>query len=111
MSDLTDPSERSTGITGVISNTSGQICHTRSELKLRLEALCPEDLKYYEDRRTGKIEGKTFEEWGDPISDEEAKMLKRIETHGVQCTFFALDYSHGFSGRGGRFTFPCSSLG
>ena len=110
MSDHTDPSERSTGVTGEVSNKSGKICHTRSELKAVVEALLPEDLKYYEDRRFGKIEGKAFEEWGDPISDEEAKMLKRIETHGVRCTFFPIDYGCGFSGRGGKFSFPCLSL-
>ena len=110
MSDLTDPSERSTGEIGEVSNKSGRTCIARSVHKVIMETLYPEDLKYYEDRRIGKIEGKAFEEWGDPISDEEAKRLRRIETHEVRCTFFPIDYSHGFSGRGGKFGFPCSSL-
>ena len=75
-----------------------------------IETHLPEDLKYYEDRRFGKIEAKAFEEWGDPISDEEEENLKRIETHRVRCTFFPIDYSHGFSGRGGKFSFLGSSL-
>ena len=110
MSDLSDPSERSTGETGEVSNGSGQVCMGWLEHKELMETHCPEDLKYYEDRRVGKIEAKAFEEWGDPISDEEAKRLKRIESHEVRFTFFRIDYSHGFSGRGGTFSFTCSSL-
>ena len=59
-------------------------------------------LEYYEDRRTGKTEGKTFEEWEDPISYEEEVKLYCIETNQVQRAFFAVDYSHGFTGRGGK---------
>lgn len=59
-------------------------------------------LEYYEDRRTGKIEGKTFEEWREPISYDEAVKLYGMETIHVQRAFFAVDYSHGFTGRGGK---------
>lgn len=59
-------------------------------------------LEYYKDRRKGKIEGKTFEEWRDPISYDEAVRLYNIETIQVERAFFTMDYSHGFTGRGGK---------
>ena len=107
---MTDPWERSTGRTESVMNTSGKLCPRSSVHKAVMETLFPEDLKYYEDRRIGKIEGKAFEEWGDPLDDEEKKRLKEIEIRKVRCAFFPINYSHGFSGRGGKFSFPCSSL-
>lgn len=110
MPDFTDPWERSTGRTESVMNTSGKTCLTSSVHKAVLETLFPEDLKYYEDRRVGKIKGKAFEEWGDPLDDEEMKRLKEIEIRKVRCAFFPINYSHGFSGRGGKFSFSCLSL-
>ena len=78
--------------------------------KADMETLHPKDLEYYEDRRTGKIEGKAFEEWGNPLGDKRKKRLEAIETSKVRRTFFTMDYSHGFTGRGGKFSFPCSSI-
>lgn len=65
----------------------------------------PETLRYYEDRRNGKIEEKSFEEWGDPLGEKGEKRLKNIERSTVRHAFFAMDYSHGFTGRGGKFAF------
>lgn len=74
----------------------------RSVHKAQMEKYHADTLKYYEDRRMGKIEGKSFEEWGEPISEKEAVKLYEMETNKVQRAFFAVDYSHGFTGRGGK---------
>ena len=74
----------------------------RSVHKAQMEKYHADTLKYYEDRRMGKIEGKPFEEWGEPISEKEALKLYEMETNKVQRAFFAVDYSHGFTGRGGK---------
>ena len=67
-----------------------------------MEHFHPDILEYYEDRKSGSIEGKPFEEWGDPIDEKEAEKLHKIETGKVGHAFFAMDYSHGFTGRGGE---------
>ena len=74
-----------------------------------MEYYHPDILKYYEDRRTGKIEEKSFEEWGVSINEKGVKRLKNIATSKVRHTFFAMDYSHGFTGRGGLRT-PCTYI-
>lgn len=68
-----------------------------------MESDHPDLLKYYENRRTGKIEEKSFEEWGEPLCEERAKMFYSMETGTVRQAFFEMDYSHGFTGRGGKF--------
>ena len=69
-----------------------------------MEAHYPKLLKYYEGRRTGKIEGKA---WRDPVSAELAERLYDINYGKVECAFFAMDYTHGFTGRGGKLA-PCA---
>ena len=66
-----------------------------------LEHEIPDLLKYYEDRRTGKIEEQSFER-RDPIYPEKARMLYYIEHGQIYRSFFAVDYNHGFTGRGGE---------
>lgn len=61
-----------------------------------MESDHPDLLKYYENRRTGKIEEKSFEEWGEPLCEERAKMFYSMETGTVRQAFFEMDYSHGF---------------
>ena len=59
----------------------------------------PNLLKYYEGRRTGRIEAKG---WRNPVSAELAEKLYNINYGKVERAFFAMDYSHGFTGRGGE---------
>ena len=68
--------------------------------KALVEQYLPETLEYYEDRCTGRINEKCFEEWEDPISEKEAERLYDMDTLKIQRTFFAVDYSRGFTGRG-----------
>lgn len=72
-----------------------------------MEKHLPDTLEYCENGQARKIGGKSFEEWGDFVCEKEAKRLNEIETCKVQQAFFAMDYSHRFTGRGGRLS-PCA---
>lgn len=74
----------------------------RSEIMRYLEKYDPDCLKYYYDLNEGRIKEKSFEEWENPVCEGQANRLKRIATSKVEHTFFAMDYSHGFTGRGGK---------
>ena len=99
-----DPTQRSTGITARLTNSNWEPVTRRSELKAMMEAHYPKLLKYYEGRRTGKIEEKA---WRNPVSAELAEQLYDINYGKVECAFFAMDYTHGFTGRGGKLA-PCA---
>lgn len=83
-------------------NKDSKPSRRRSEHKLEMEKHHADLLKYYEDRRAGKIEGESVEEWEYFVSKERAQHLEKIETSTVKHAFFAVDYSHGFTGRGGE---------
>lgn len=107
MPESEDPTERWSGVTGKVMNTRADPPARWSVHKANMEAYHPDILEYYEDRRTGKIEGKPFEEWRDPISEEEAEKLNATETGKVERIFYAIDYNQGFTGRGGNLA-PCA---
>ena len=73
-----------------------------SRHKCDVETIIPYSLEYYEGRLTGKIEARSFEEWGDPVSPGEAKHWHDIEHIKVQQVFFNVDYNRGFTGRGSK---------
>ncbi|CAF9940529.1 MAG: hypothetical protein ALECFALPRED_008704 [Alectoria fallacina] len=100
----TDRSELSTGHSAKVMNEEWITPPRWSAHKANMEELYPDILKYYEDQRMGKIEGESFEEGGDPVCEEEVKESEKMATRKVLHTFFAMDYSHGFTGRGGRST-------
>ena len=101
-----DPTERSTGIVSDVANDEWVEPFRRSVVKAVLEAQCPDVLKYYEDRRAGKVEAESFKTRRKPVSLKKAQQLWDIEHGKVECTFLPMDYSHGFTGRGGKFA-PC----
>ena len=68
--------------------------------KASVKECFPAALQYYGDRRTGKIVGKSFEEWGDPVNEEKAMALYGTEIRKIERAFFAVNYSRGFTGRG-----------
>ena len=74
----------------------------RSVLKADLEFFYPDVLEYYEDRRTGKIQARSFEDWGERVSLEERHKLYNIEHGKIKRVFFEVDYNRGFTGRGGE---------
>ena len=96
-----DPTQRSTGVMARLMNSNWKPSPRRSQLKAMMEKHHPKLLKYYEDRRTGKIEAKA---WRTPVSAESAEHLYYINYGKVQRAFFAMDYTHGFTGRGGELT-------
>ena len=59
--------------------------------------------RYYEKRRVGKGNEKSFEDWGGFESEAEREHFKSVE---VKHAFFPMDYSHGFTGRGGKCSLP-----
>ena len=67
-----------------------------SELKAIMKTNTPELLKYYEHRREGRLDGKTFEDCGG--SKREVPPVVEL----TRMTFFRVDYSQGFTGRGGK---------
>ena len=101
-----DPTERSTGIVSAVMNDTWVEPLRQSVVKAKMEALFPDVLRYYEDRRKGKMEAESFEARRKPVSLEKAQQLWDIEHGKVKSTFFTMDYSHGFTGRGGKLT-PC----
>lgn len=97
-----EPSELSTGIWSSAQNTDDGPARRWSAHKAAAEKCFPELLEYYEDRRTGRIEAIPYEEWGEDVSERRAEKLDEAETRKVRHVFFAMDYSHGFTGRGGK---------
>ena len=102
-----DLTQRWSGVIGKIMNARADPPERWSVHKAYMEAHNPDILEYYENRRTGKIEGKPCEEWGDPISEEREELLNEIETGKVRHTFYAVNYNQGFTGRGGNLA-PCA---
>ena len=98
-----DPTQRWSGYTARVQNDRWSPGLRRSFVNAVLEEQHPSLLEYHEDRKTGKIEAKPFEEWEeDPLSEEDAKLLRERAKYRVRETFFAMDYTHGFTGRGGE---------
>ena len=79
----------------------------RSVLEADLKLHCPDTLEYYEDRRTGKTEAKSFEDWGERVSLDERRKLWDIEHGKTKGVFYEVDYNRGFTGRGGELA-PCA---
>lgn len=102
-----DPAERSTGYVSHVMNDKWVEASRRSVHMAKSKALYPDALEYYEGRRTGKVEAETFEVGEEPVSLEKAQQLWDIEHGKVKSTFLPMDYSHGFTGRGGELA-PCS---
>lgn len=107
MPDLEDPSQRSTGQSAVVMNKGSNPPVRWSVHKADMEMNFPDALKDYEDRRTGKTEDSFSEELDDLVGEERATYLEKIASK-VHHTFFTMDYSHGFTGRGGKLISPCS---
>ena len=97
-----DPTERSTGVWQKVMNEKWYAPMRPSVLQAELEFSCPDLLEYYEDRRTGKIEAKSFEDWGEPVSLKEEHKLYGMEHGKTKGVFFEVDYNRGFTGRGGE---------
>ena len=95
-----DPNERSTGEWAEVMNKQWNPPPRPSVLKADLEFYHPDAREYYEDRRTGKIEAKSFDDWGEPMSLEEEHKLYRMEHRKIKGVFFEVDYHCDFTGRG-----------
>ena len=97
-----DPTERWTGQWADVTNKNWTPAPRRSVLKAVLELQHPDLLEHYEDRRTGKVQARSFEDWGEPVSLKEAHRLYEKEHGKCDRVFFEVDYSRGFTGRGGE---------
>lgn len=104
-----DPTQRSTGIEAKVLNNEWTEAPRRSVNQEMLQIQCPHLLMYYEDRRTGKIEADPFEELKDPVFGKKAEQLYYIQHGKVRRVFFEMDYTRGFSGRGGKLA-PCAYI-
>ena len=75
----------------------------RSRILRWIKKFRPAILGYYYRRSTGEVAEIPYEAW-EGVDEMEAYNRKRIEANKVQHTFFEMDYSHGFTGRGGKKT-------
>ena len=101
-----DPTERWTGQWAEVMNNKWTPAPRRSVLQAELELHHPDVLEYYEDRRTGTISAKSFEDGEEPVSLKEKQRLYQIEHGKTERVFFEVDYNRGFTGRGGELAVP-----
>ena len=104
-----DPTQLSTGEMAEVTNKRWDPAPRRSVLKSNMEFLHPDLLEYYEDRSKGKIEAKSFEEWGEPVCPKEAVKLHKIEHRKVHHAFFEVNWAGHFTGRGGELA-ACTNI-
>lgn len=100
VSDPTEPSERWTGELSKVMNRRAIPATRWSVHKARVEGYLPEILRYYEGRRTGVLQERPFEEWGERLSKKKERQLYLMEHLKTQRTFRTVDYRRGFTGRG-----------